>query len=331
MSNADIILSALALVTLLIGIRGIKQVAQSEAAIIERFGRYTRTLMPGINFVVPILDKIRFVGSVNISSDISRYRIDLREQIMDIPEQEVITKDNIRVLADTLVFYQITDPVRAVYEISSPVVGIRQLSQTTIRNLFGEMDLDQSLSARESINDRLRVILDDATDKWGIKILRVEIQDIKPPVELNAAMQKQMIAEREKREKVTLAEADKQKNILEAEGSRQKQILEAEGNAKSQLLRAEAARDSKIMAAQGEAESIRLVQEATARGLQEVRDAVADANNSKGVIALETLKAQQGIAQAIANGSSSKIYLPTELAGLLGALGSIKEIMSESD
>jgi regulator of protease activity HflC (stomatin/prohibitin superfamily) len=254
----------------------------------------------------------------------------LREQIMDIPEQEIISKDNIRVQVDTIVFYQIVEPYKAVYEISSPVEAIKQLSQTTIRNILGELDLDASLTARESINGRLRSILDEATDKWGIKVLRVEIQEIKPPLELKDAMQKQMIAERKKREMITLAEGEKQKNILDAEGFKQKAILEAEGRNRAVVLDAEAVRQRKVLEAEGESKSIQMVQEATARGLEAVQEVLAKTGGSNGVILIEALKTQQSVAASLASGTNAKFFLPNEIAGLFGAVGGLSEILKMS-
>jgi regulator of protease activity HflC (stomatin/prohibitin superfamily) len=314
----------------MIALAGIRQVAQSQCALVERLGRYHKTLNPGLNLIVPFLDRVRFVGSVNLRGrvdHISPYRIDLREQVLDIAKQEVITRDNVEMDVDTLVFYQITEPRRTVYEISNVVEAIRQLSRTTIRNVFGEMDLDTSLSARESINTRLRTILDEATDKWGIKVLRVEIQDISPPPELKETMQKQMVAERERRAKVTLAEAQKQAVILEAEAKRQDAILRAEGDSKAVVLRAEAEKQQRILTAEGESESIRLVQQATAAGLDAIRGVLGKTDGTQGLIVLEALKAQIGIAEHLASGESTKLFLPTDIAGLYGAVGGIKEIL----
>ncbi|TKJ36949.1 peptidase [candidate division LCP-89 bacterium B3_LCP] len=322
---------AIAILVIIIALSGIKQIQQGQAAVIERLGKYHKTLEAGLSFIIPFFDRQKFVRNVNARPhELANNRIDLREQIMDIPEQEVISKDNIRMQVDTLVFFQIVEPYKAVYEISSPVKGIQQLSQTTIRNIFGEMDLDTSLSARESINDRLRSILDEATDKWGIKVLRVEIQDIIPPIELKEAMQKQMIAERERRAKVTLAEAEKQERILTAEGQRQKQILEAEGENQAVILKAEAERKKKILEAEGQSKSIQMVQEATAKGLDAVRVVLGKAEGIQGVVLIETLKAQQEIAKALASGENSKFFLPNDLAGLFGAIGGIKEVLDLS-
>ncbi len=334
MHPALYIIIAATFLVIVIALSGIRQVAQSQCGIVERLGRYHKTLHPGLNFIVPFLDRVRFVAGANLrgkEDGISPYRIDLREQILDIAKQDVITKDNVEMDVDTLVFFQITEPHRAVYEISNVVDAIRQLSRTTIRNIFGEMDLDTTLSARESINSRLRTVLDEATDKWGIKVLRVEIQDIAPPPELKETMQKQMVAERERRAKVTLAEAEKQAVILEAESKRQDAILRAEGENKAIILRAEAEKQQKVLTAEGEAESIRLVQQATAAGLEAVRGVLGQTAGTQGLIMLEALKAQMEIAKSLSSGENTKIFLPTDIAGLYGAVGGIKEILKSAD
>ncbi len=332
MDVALIINLVIGLFVIIIAISGIKQVSQSQAAIIERLGKYNKTLEPGLNFIVPFLDRQKNIGSVNlVSTGIASTRIDLREQMLDISEKSIITKDNIRMSVDTLVFYQIVEPFKCVYEISNPVMAIRQLSFTTIRNIFGEMELDKTLAARESINEKLRQILDEATDKWGIKVLRVEIQDIIPPEELKDAMQQQMIAERDRRAKVTNAEAYKQEKILLAEGVKQKAILEAEGEAKSVSLRAEAEKNKRILEAKGEAEAIKLVQLATAEGLDAVRDVVSNTKGIDVIIKLEALKSQQDIANSLANGKSSKIFLPNEIAGFFGAIGGISDMLKDTE
>ncbi len=322
---AVILLSAVAVVALTIRI-----VSQSQCGIIERFGRYHKTLRPGLNVVVPFIDRQRRVASLNLrgrEDRISSNRIDLREQVLDVPKQDVITKDNIEMDVDTLVFYQIIDPVKSVYEISNLLSAIRQLSKTTIRNIFGEMELDATLSAREPINARLKTVLDEATDAWGIRVLRVEIQDISPPQELKHTMQQQMVAERDRRAQVTLAEAAKQAVILEAESRKQDAVLRAEGDNRAVILRAEAEKQEKILRAEGEAESIALVQQATAGGLEVVREVLGRSGGSEGLIMLQALKAQTEIAKHLSSGESTKIFLPTDIAGLYGAVGGIKEIL----
>jgi len=305
-------------------------VSQSQVAIVERFGRYHRTLTPGINIIWPILDRVRYVANTNQGSKDQRrsaYRIDLREQILDIEKQDVITKDNVGMDVDTLVFYRILDPVKVVYGISSPIEAIRHLSKTAIRNVFGEMDLDTTLSARESINARLRTVLDEATDKWGIQVIRVEIQDITPPVSLKETMQKQMIAERERRARVTSAEAEKQAMILQAQGQKQDEILRAEGESEAMLLRAEAQKKTKIVQAEGEAQAIHLVQKATAAGLDAIRETLGKTSGLRGLLTLETLKAQAEVAKHLSSGQSTKILMPTEMAGLFGVAAGIKEML----
>ncbi len=322
---AVILLSAVAVVALTIRI-----VSQSQCGIIERFGRYHKTLRPGLNVVVPFIDRQRRVASLNLrgrEDRISSNRIDLREQVLDVPKQDVITKDNIEMDVDTLVFYQIIDPVKSVYEISNLLSAIRQLSKTTIRNIFGEMELDATLSAREPINARLKTVLDEATDAWGIRVLRVEIQDISPPQELKHTMQQQMVAERDRRAQVTLAEAAKQAVILEAESRKQDAVLRAEGDNRAVILRAEAEKQEKILRAEGEAESIALVQQATAGGLEAVREVLGRSGGSEGLIMLQALNAQTEIAKHLSSGESTKIFLPTDIAGLYGAVGGIKEIL----
>ncbi|WP_332446374.1 SPFH domain-containing protein [Sphaerochaeta sp.] len=323
------ILIAITLFVVLIVLKGIKQVPQGQAIIIERLGRYVRTLESGINFIIPFLDKKRVVKHLNYKQEgLSPYCVDLREQVYDIPSQSVITRDNINLTVDTLIFYQIIEPHKALYEISDLIMAIRELSRTTMRNVFGEMDLDTSLSSRDTINQKLRGILDEATDKWGVKILRVEIQDIVPPSDLKEDMERQMRAERTRRQEVTIAEGKKQAAILEAEGNKQSLILNAQGEAESRIMKAEAIKSEKILLAEGEAESIRLVQLAKAVGLDAVRKVYAEQEGANNLLMTEVLRSQNEIAKDIANGSSQKIFLPTELAGLFGSIKGIQELLS---
>ena len=297
--------------------------------IIERLGRYVRTLESGINFIVPFLDKKRVVKHLNYKQEgLSIYSVDLREQVYDIPSQSVITRDNISLTVDTLIFYQIIEPHKALYEISDLIMAIRELSRTTMRNVFGEMDLDTSLSSRDSINQKLRGILDEATDKWGVKILRVEIQDIVPPTDLKEDMERQMKAERTRRQEVTLAEGKKQAAILESEGIKQSLILNAQGESESRIMKAEALKAEKILLAEGEAESIRLVQQAKALGLDAVRAVYAQQQGSENLLMMEILRSQNEIAKELANGSSQKIFFPTESAGLFGSIKGIQELLA---
>ncbi|RKX24553.1 MAG: SPFH/Band 7/PHB domain protein [Candidatus Zixiibacteriota bacterium] len=316
-------------VVVAVTLTGIKQVPQGIAVLIERLGKYHRTLGPGISFILPFFDKRRYVKQVNNKPEgIKDHEIDLREQVYDIPQQTVITKDNINLTVDTLLFYQIVEPYRACYEIKDLVMAIRELSKTAIRNIFGEMDMDESLSARESINDKLRTVLDEATDKWGTKVNRVEIQNIIPPADLKDDMEKQMKAERAKRQDITIAEGKKQSAILEAEGLKQNQILRAQGESEAKILRAEAEKKEKILVAEGEAAEIKLVQEAKASGWEEVRKVYSASSGVDSLLMLEILKSQSDIAEAIAKGDNQKIYLPTDMAGLFGAIGGIKELLN---
>ena len=322
MDTFTIVLIAFAVLFAIVVLKGVTLVSQSEAAIVERLGKYRVTLEPGLNFIIPGLDSVKDVRNVNnqLAVDkVSNKRVDLREQLLNVEKLDVITKDNVRMEVDTLVFYQILEPYKAAYEINNPVRAIDELSKTTVRNVFGEMDLDTSLASREDSNSKLRRVLDEATDKWGIKVLRVEIQDIKPPDDLLETMKKQMTAERERREQVIQAEAKKRSTILEAEGINQSKILIAEAEKQEKILRAE-----------GEAEEIRLTQNATAKGFDVVRNSLSAAKGTDGVIVIETLRAQIEIAKQLASSKSSTFFLPTELVGLAGAVGSIKEIIKTS-
>jgi regulator of protease activity HflC (stomatin/prohibitin superfamily) len=323
------IILAITFFVILIVLKGIKQVPQGQAMIIERLGKYVRTLDSGINFIIPFLDRKRVVKHLNYKPDgLSAYCVDLREQVYDIPSQAVITRDNISLTVDTLIFYQIVEPHRALYEISDLIMAIRELSKTTMRNVFGEMDLDTSLSSRDTVNQRLRTILDEATDKWGVKILRVEIQDIVPPADLKEDMERQMRAERTRRQEVTIAEGKKQAAILEAEGIKQSLILNAQGESESRIMKAEAIKAEKILLAQGEAESIQLVQQAKAVGLDAVRKVYSEQGGSENLLMMEILRSQNEIAKDLANGTSQKIFLPTETAGLFGSIKGIQELLA---
>jgi len=323
------VIGAVTLFAIIIVLKGIKQVPQGQAILIERLGKYVKTLDSGINFIIPFLDKKRYVKQLNYKPEkISDYNVDLREQVYDIPSQSVITRDNISLTVDTLIFYQIVEPHKACYEISDLIMGIRELSKTTMRNIFGEMDLDVSLSSRDTTNQKLRAILDEATDKWGVKILRVEIQDIIPPTDLKEDMERQMKAERTRRQEVTIAEGKKQAAILEAEGIKQSLILTAEGEAQSRIMKADAFKKEKILLAEGESESIRLVQLARALGLDAVRKVYSEDKGSENLLMMEVLRSQNEIAKDLANGSSNKIFLPTEVAGLFGSIGGIQELLA---
>ena len=296
-------LLVLFIIICIIAYNTIKVVRQSEVYIIERLGRFHKVADAGLTIIVPFLDKVRSVVS-------------LKQQTMDIPPQGVITSDNVTITIDTVVFYKITDPAKAVYEIQSLKKGIEYLAITTIRDIVGKMELDQTFSSRDQINDRLRVILDEATDAWGCKIDRVEIKDITPPADIRDAMEKQMNAERNKRAL-----------ILEAEGERQSAITLAEGRKQAAILDAEADRESKIRRATGEADAIKQVAEAKAREIQMVYAAIKNSNPDEKLVqikSLETLK-------EVAKGDANKIFIPFEATSALGSLGAIKDVMNNND
>lgn len=279
----------------------IKVVRQSEVYIIERLGRFHKVADAGLTIIVPFIDKVRSVVS-------------LKQQTMDIPPQGVITSDNVTITIDTVVFYKITDPAKAVYEIQSLKKGIEYLAITTIRDIVGKMELDQTFSSRDQINDRLRVILDEATDAWGCKIDRVEIKDITPPADIRDAMEKQMNAERNKRAL-----------ILEAEGERQSAITLAEGRKQAAILDAEADRESKIRRATGEAEAIKQVADAKAKEIQMVYDAIKKADPDDKLVQIKSLEALKEVAK----GDANKIFIPFEATKALSSLGAASEVVKK--
>ena len=319
------IVALIALVAILFVMSGLKVIRQSETKIIERLGRYHSTLSSGINIIWPILDRPRKVyvrqtvrglrGDVTIvkMSDV----IDLREQVYDFPEQSVITKDNVTTRINALLYFQITDPFKSVYEIDNLPNASEKLTQTTLRNIIGELELDETLTSRDTINQKLRSVLDDATNKWGVKINRVELQDITPPETVRDAMEQQMQAERERRAK-----------ILKAEGEKASMILQSEGQKESQVNRARADKESQILIAQGEAEAKILQAEAEAKAIERVADALRQTNSDPAAYQLavkyiETLK-------EMATGNATKtVYLPYEATNVLGSLGTIKELFKQ--
>lgn len=311
------------LVVVLLG-KGIRIVKQSEAMLIERLGKYHRTLESGINIVIPVIDRPRqinwrytetgFNGEV-ISVFKLQDRIDLRENVYDFPKQNVITRDNVVTEINALIYFQIVDPLKSVYEIGNLPNAIEKLTQTTLRNVVGEMDLDQCLSSRDTINAKLRAILDDATNKWGVKVNRVELQDINPPLAIRDAMEKQMRAERTRRATILEAEGEKGSQILTAEGQRESDIQRAEGQKQSAILEAEGQAQARIRVAQAEAEAIRLVSEAV-KGYagDPVQYLIAQRY-------LETLS-------VMTSGTGTKtVFLPFEATGVLSSLGGIKELL----
>lgn len=290
---------------IIIGFSSIKIIKQSTVGIVERLGKYHKTAQQGINIIIPFIDSFRYI-------------IDLREQVVDFPPQPVITKDNVTMMIDTVVYYQVTDPFKYAYEIANPILAIENLTATTLRNIVGELELDETLTSRDIVNTKLRSILDEATDKWGIKVNRVELKNILPPKDIQDAMEKQMRAEREKREAILRAEGQKTAAILEAEGKKQAAILNAEAIREAQIREAEGQRQAKILQAQGEAEAILMVQKAFADSLVMIKQAAAD-DKVLALKALETLK-------ALGDGQATKLIIPSDLAGLGGVFAALKEV-----
>ena len=301
------------LIVLIVALASIKVVRQSEVKIIERFGKYNKTAVAGLNFIFPFADKIRAVVS-------------LKQQTMDVTPQSVITKDNVTITIDTVVFYQTMDPVKAVYEIESLQKGIAYIAITTIRDIVGKMDLDSTFSSRDAINMQLRDVLDEATDKWGCKVDRVEIKDIKPPVDIRDAMEKQMNAERNKRANILEAEGKRQADITLAEGKKQATILEAEAERESSIRRAQGIREAKILEAEGNAEAIKKVAEAKAQEISQVYGAIMNSKPDQNLIALKSLESLE----KIADGKANKVFIPFDTTKAMGTLGTAAEIIKDS-
>ena len=283
----------------------IKIVPQANAYVVERLGAYQQTWSVGLHIKVPFLDKVA-------------KRVILKEQVVDFAPQPVITKDNVTMQIDTVVFFQITDPKLYAYGVENPIMAIENLTATTLRNIIGEMELDQTLTSREVINTKMRASLDIATDPWGIKVNRVELKNIIPPSAIQDAMEKQMKAERERREAILRAEGEKKSTVLVAEGKKESAILEAEAEKQSAILRAEAQKEKMIREAEGEAEAILKVQKATADGIRMIREAGAD----EAVLKIKSLEAFE----KAADGQATKIIIPSEIQGLAGLASSIKEV-----
>ena len=306
-----IVLAVILLVILLVIIKGIKIVPQTQVYVVERLGKYYKTWGTGVHFLVPFIDRIASDPNVPLSGgklDTPRLigKVSLKEQVIDFDPQPVITKDNVTMQIDTVVYYQISDAKSYVYGVSKPL---------------SSLDLDQSLTSRNIINEQMREILDEATDPWGIKVFRVEVKNIMPPKDIRDAMEKQMRAERERREAILLAEGEKKAAILKAEGIKESEILRAQAEKESAILRAEAEKEATIRKAEGQAEAIVKVNEATAQGLKMIKDVDVD----KGVL---TLKAYESL-EKVADGQSTKIIIPSELQGLAGLALSASEIIKE--
>ncbi len=295
--------------------KGFRVVQQSEIIVLERLGSYSRTISSGLNIIVPFLDRPREMFWITDTGIRKTNRVDMRETVLDVPEQAVITKDNVSINIDALMYVQIIDPVKACYEIAHLPLAVSQLAQTSLRNVIGELDLDDTLSSRDLINGKLKQILDEATDKWGTKVNRVELKNITPPAEIQDAMEKQMQAERGRRAKVLEAEGDKQARIARSEGQRQEQINLAEGEKESQVRRAE-----------GEANAIRLVAEAKKMAISEVTAAIGKPELATQFLVATDYLERFGRFEAKA---ANKVFIPYEASTSLGSIGTIKELLKD--
>lgn len=284
----------------------IRIVPQAYAIVLERLGAYQATWGTGIHFKLPFIERVA-------------RKVNLKEQVVDFPPQPVITKDNVTMQIDTVVYFQITDPKLYAYGVENPIMAIENLSATTLRNIIGDMELDETLTSRETINTRMRASLDEATDPWGIKVNRVELKNIIPPAAIQEAMEKQMKAERERREAILKAEGEKKSTILVAEGKKESAILDAEAEKQAAILRAEAQKERMIKEAEGQAEAVLKVQRATAEGLRMIKEAGADES-------VLTLKSLEAFAKA-ADGKATKIIIPSDIQGIAGLAASLKEVM----
>ena len=305
----SVILVVLIVLVLWVVASCIRVVPEAQAMVVERFGGYLTTWNKGIHLKMPFVDRVA-------------KRVTLKEQVVDFAPQPVITKDNVTMQIDTVVFYQITDPKLFAYGVENPILAIENLTATTLRNIIGDMELDETLTSREVINTKMRANLDEATDPWGIKVGRVELKNIIPPDQIVDAMEKQMKAERERREAILIAEGEKKSSILRAEGKKESAILEAEAEKEAAILRAEAAREKMIREAEGRAEAIRKTQQANADGIRMIKEAGAD----QAVLALKSLE----VWPSVANGRATKIIIPSEIQNVAGLVKSIQEVASET-
>ena len=305
-----IALIVLILVALAIAVSCIKIVPQANAIVVERLGGYLTTWSVGLHFKAPFIDRVA-------------KKVLLKEQVVDFPPQPVITKDNVTMQIDTVVYFQITDPKLYAYGVENPIMAIENLTATTLRNIIGDLELDETLTSRETINTKMRSSLDVATDPWGIKVNSVELKNIIPPAAIQDAMEKQMKAERERREAILIAEGEKKSAILRAEGQKESMVLQAEGDKEAAILRAEAKKEATIREAEGEAEAIRAIQKANAQGIESIKAAKAD----DAVIQLKSLEA---FAKA-ADGKATKIIIPSEIQGMAGLVKSITEVAKDDE
>ena len=321
MTSSMIFLGLLALIVIVLVSAGVKVVPQSETRVIERLGRFHAVLPPGLNIIWPFIDKPKMVYTRsmvgNYARIVSTSVIDLREQVYDFPSQQVITKDNVTTEINALIYFQIVDPKKSVYEIENLPNAIEKLTQTSLRNVIGELELDETLTSRDTINSKLQAILDEATNKWGVKVNRVELQDITPPESVRVAMEKQMQAERNRRAEILNAEGEKKSLILRSEGEKQSQINQAEAIKQAEILRAEGESRAKVLVAEAEAVAIRRVAEA-------IKESQTDpATYMLAMKYIETLK-------EMTSGQDNKtVYVPYEASGVLGSIGSIKELFKQ--
>ena len=299
-------------IILVVAAFSIKVVRQAEVYVIERFGKFHKVADAGLNIILPFVDRVRAI-------------VNMKQQTMDVPPQGVITKDNVTITIDTVVFFQIMDPVKSVYEIENLQKGIAYLAITTIRDIVGKMDLDSTFSSRDMINIQLREVLDEATDKWGCKVDRVEIKDINPPKDIRDAMEKQMNAERNKRAVILEAEGSRQADITHAEGKKEAQILEAEAEREASIRRAQGLREARILEAEGTSEAIKKIAEAKSQEIELVYGAITRAKPTKELV---TIKALESL-EKVADGPANKVFIPFDTSAAFSALGSAKEIMSD--
>ncbi len=304
----EYVIAGVILLLIIVVIRNIKIVPQAQAYVIERLGAYKETWHVGLHMKVPLIDKIA-------------NRVSIKERVLDFPPQPVITKDNVTMQIDTVIYFTITDPKLYTYGVEPPIMAIETLTATTLRNIIGDLELDETLTSRDTINNQMRIILDEATDPWGIKINRVEVKNIIPPVDIQNALEKQMRAERERREAILRAEGEKTSNILVAEGKKQALILEAEAEKTAAILRAEAKKEATIREAEGQAEAILKVHDATARGLKMIKDQEL----TKEVISIRSLETFE----KVADGKSTKIIIPSEIQNMASLVTSIKELAND--
>ncbi len=304
MPVAVIVILVILVILAVIAIANIKVVPQSKAYVIERLGAYYVTWDTGIHWLIPIVDRIS-------------KQVSLKEQVADFPPQPVITKDNVTMQIDTVVFFQITDPKLYAYGVEHPIAAIENLTATTLRNIIGDLELDHTLTSRDTINAKIRTILDDATDPWGIKINRVELKNIKPPAEIQDAMEKQMKAERQRREAILRAEGEKSSNILVAEGKKESQILAAQAEKEAAILQAEAEKEAKIKKAEGEAEALIKINQAQAESIKLINDA----NPKEAYLTLKKLEAFE----TVSNGQATKVIIPSDLQGVVGLVNAVSE------